>query len=97
MPNILISGIVAARDKMPYVQVDIDGRMVQLGMGEARSVALDLLRAAGYAEADAMIRRFFDKQDYPRGAADALMVEFREFRAELEKQRVDTFYEDQDA
>jgi len=89
MPHILVSGIVAGRDKRPYVQMDLDGRMAQLSIAQARSVALDLLRAAGYAEADAMIWRFFDKNNFPHGAAGALMQEFRDFRSELEMEKVE--------
>jgi hypothetical protein len=48
VPNILVSGIVAVRDKRPYIQVDIDGHMVQMSIAEARNVARILaLRGTG--------------------------------------------------
>lgn len=94
--HILISGIVSGRDKRPYVHVDVGGRLVQLSIADARNIALDLFRACSYAEADAMILKFFDKQEYPEGAAAALMVEFREFRHELDTENVERTTEDPD-
>ena len=67
MANILVGGIVAYRDKRPYVQIDVDGHMVQLSVAEARSVAVDIFRQASRAEADAMIYKFFAEQRSSRG------------------------------
>lgn len=88
--HIFVTGIVSGRDKQPYVQLLNDkGVMVQLSMAQARQVALDILIQASRAEADAMIYTFFDKKDFPKGAAAALMVDFREYRAGLDDEHVE--------
>jgi len=82
-----VNGIVAVRDKRPYVQLSTDqGIVVQLSMSDARQVAMDILQMAARTEADAMILKFFDKAEFPEGASAALMKEFRDFRAELDKE-----------
>lgn len=92
-----VQGIVAQRNKKPYVQLSNDNGMIgQFTIAEARNVALDLLRAASYAEADAMILKFFSKEQFPDGAAAAVMQEFRDFRMELDTEKVDISYSDPD-
>ena len=89
--NLIVSGIVAARNGIPYVQIATDQRMVaQLTVQEARNVAHDILGAAHNAEADAMIVRFFRRNDFPDTALGALMTDFRQFRHELEMEKVET-------
>lgn len=88
-----VQGIVAQRDKKPYVQLSNDKGMIgQFTIAEARSIALDLLRAASYAEADAMLHGFFAKMDFPNAALGALMMEFRDFRHALDMEKVDSDY-----
>ena len=96
MPGILVSGIVSYRDKRPYVKVDVDGHEVQLTLAEARSIALDIMRQSYRAEADAMIYKFFAANDLPEQAAGTLMVEFRNFRSELDREQVETQEQDPD-
>lgn len=85
MPDISVSGIVAARNQEPYVQVTKDGELVlQVNMSEARKIAGDILLAASRAEADAMIIRFFAEHDFPKEAAGALLISFRDFRLGLD-------------
>jgi hypothetical protein len=90
MANILVGGIVAYRDKRPYVQIDVDGHMVQLSVAEARSVAVDIFRQASRAEADAMIYKYFAAHDLPETAAGKLMVDFRNFRSQLDSEKVES-------
>ena len=97
MPNILINGMVAVRNNQPYIQIDIDGKMCQCTMAEARNVARDIERMCARTEADAMIHRFFSVQNFPRAAAAALMVEFREFRHSLDAEAVEKTEVDPDA
>lgn len=101
MPNqpghILINGIVSARDFQPYIQMDIDGHLVQLSMAQARNVARDIEAKCARTEADAMIHRFFSKMEYPRGANDAIMIDFREFRSQLDQEEIETAETDPDA
>ena len=90
MRHFWVNGIVAIRDKQPYVQLSTEkGIIAQLSMAEARTIAMDILQMAARTEADAMLRKFFDRQEYPQGAADALVVAFRNFRAELDDQAVE--------
>jgi hypothetical protein len=76
MPGILVNGIVAQRDKQPYIQImRDDGMMVaQLTMAQARSIAQDILVMASRTEADAMLWRFWEKSELPTGGAQALML-----------------------
>lgn len=83
--HLFVDGIVAARNKVPYVTISTEqGIVVQLDVADARQVAADILQAAGNAEADAMILKFFAKADFPEAAGAAMMIEFREFRHELD-------------
>jgi hypothetical protein len=92
-----VQGIVAARNGVPYVQLANTERMIgQFTIAEARSIALDLLRSASYAEADAMLFKFFKAQEFPDAALGALMQEFRDFRHALDSERVNTKYSDPD-
>lgn len=85
-----VQGIVAARNGMPYVQMaNTKGMIGQFTIAEARSVALDLLRAASYAETDAMIHGFFKRHGLEQGPLAAFMQDFRDFRHELDTERVE--------
>lgn len=95
--NILINGIVSRRDKQPYLQMDVDGHLVQLSMARARNVARDIEAMCARTEADAMIHRFFDRKDFPEGAAQAIMVEFRDFRMKLDEEATEKLRVDPDA
>lgn len=95
--NLIVTGIVAARNGIPYVQIATDSRMVaQLTMAEARNVAFDILDSAHNAEADAMIVGFFKKNDFPETALGALMMDFREFRHQLAMEKITTSRTDPD-
>lgn len=62
----------------------------QFTIAEARSIAMDLLRSASYAETDAMLHGFFKKMDLPAEALGALLIEFRDFRHALDMEKVDS-------
>lgn len=88
-PILTVDGIVARRDFQPYIRLMQDGAPVaQLSMAQARKVAADIVQMCARTEADAMIHRFFDKQNYPPGAGAALMVAFRDFRLALDNEPV---------
>ena len=88
--NLWVNGMVSHRDKQPYIQLSTEkGIFAQLTMAEARNVALDILQMSARTEADVMIHQFFEKEDFPKGADDALMVAFRDFRAALDDQAVE--------
>lgn len=90
MSDFWVNGIVAVRDKMPYVQLSNEkGMIAQLTMAQTRQIAMDMLQMASRTEADAMLLKFFDKMDFPEGAAAALMQEFRDFRAELDAEKLE--------
>ena len=97
MADVVVDGIVAVRDRMPYVRLLVDGQPVaHLSMAEARKVALDILQMSARTEADAMLHLFFSKQEYPSGAAVALMLEFRDFRTALDAEPVEGSLTDPD-
>lgn len=90
MADFWVNGIVAVRDGKPYIQLSNEkGIIAQLSMSETRQIAMDMLVMASRTEADAMIRQFFKKQEFPSGAADAVMVEFRDYRAELDAEKAE--------
>jgi hypothetical protein len=78
--HIFVDGIVAARNKEPYVRITVNGEKAQLTVAEARKIAADLHAVAARTEADAMVLRFFSKSEFPEGAGAALMMDFRYFR-----------------
>lgn len=85
MSVLWVNGIVAARDMKPYVVISRDEHVVgQLTIAEARQFAMDVLQVSARAEADAMLHKFFTKEEFPREAGVELMKEFREFRAGLD-------------
>jgi hypothetical protein len=87
MPTLWVNGIVAARDKMPYIVLSRDEEQIaQLSIAQALNLAQDIYKMAARSEADAMIHKFFSAQEYPAGANNALMVEFRDFRAKLDEE-----------
>lgn len=97
MAEFFVNGIVAQRDKQPYVQLSNEkGMIAQLSMVQARIIAMDILVMCSRTEADAMILKFFDKQQFPIGAATALMQEFREYRMQLEQEKLERKWVDPD-
>lgn len=89
--------IVAARDGQPYIQLSNEhGQIAQLTMAQARNIAHDILVGCSRAEADAMIIRFFERSEFPKNAAGALLIDFRNFRAELDAEVVSRSQEDPD-
>lgn len=95
--HVFVDGIVAARDHEPYVRLTVNGEKAQLNLAEATKIAKDLLTTAARAEADAMIFRFFDKNDFPKGAAAALMQDFRYFRQGQDDKNVEQTLVDPDS
>ena len=89
--NITVEGIVAVRDKQPYVVVRIDDARAQLSLATARHIANDILLQATRIEADAMMVKFFDRMEFPEGALAAIMLEFRDFRQKLDDERIETW------
>jgi hypothetical protein len=98
MRGITVDGIVAVRDKQPYVRLFADGKQIaQLSMAEARNVAMDILQMCARTEADAMIHKFFEKDGFPQAAGAALMLAFRDFRLALDAEDVEKYHVDPDA
>jgi hypothetical protein len=97
MSELLINGIVSARDKRPYVQISTEeGMVAQLSMAQARNVAIDMLQMCARTEADAMLRKFFDRNDFPQSACDAMLIDFRDFRAQLDDEQIERSRSDPD-
>lgn len=90
MASFWVNGIVAQRDKEPYIQLSNENGMIaQLSMAMARKIAMDILQMSARTEADAMILKFFSKFELPEAAAGAMLVEFRDFRAALDQEVVE--------
>jgi hypothetical protein len=89
--HFFVTGIVAQRDKQPYIQLATEhGMVAQFTMNEARQIAMDMLVQASRAEMDAMFCAFMvDKVQAPEQAVNDAMVGFREFRALLDDEAVE--------
>jgi hypothetical protein len=97
MPDFWVNGIVSHRDQQPYVQLSNEkGMIAQLSMGQARKIAMDMLVMCSRTEADAMLVKFFDKNEFPEEAAAALLIAFRDFRAGLDQEKVEGSLQDPD-
>jgi len=93
--NFWVNGIVAVRDKQPYIQLSNDKGMIgQLSVTEARQVANDIMLMAARTEADAMLIKFFGQMELGDQAASLLMNQFRDYRAELDQQKIERSYDE---
>lgn len=89
--GISVEGIVSARDQKPYVVIFFNGQRAQLTMADARNLAGDIVQMCARTEADAMIFKFFFEQQLPQAAATMLMKEFRDYRAKLDDEPINTY------
>lgn len=90
MNDFWVSGIVAARDGKPYIQLSNEkGMIAQLTMSQTRQIAMDMLVMASRTEADAMIHDFFAKRGLSKESSGQLMIEFRDFRAALDAEKAE--------
>lgn len=88
--HVFVDGIVAARNKEPFVRIIINGEQAQLTIAEAHKIATDMLKVAARTEADAMVLRFFSDNQFPPGAGAAIMQEFRYFRQRQDDMEVES-------
>lgn len=96
MSDFWVNGIVANRDKQPYIQLANEkGMIAQLSMSQARKIAMDILVMCSRTEADAMLHKFCELIGHPEASAP-LMIEFREFRAQLDQEKVEGHLQDPD-
>jgi hypothetical protein len=91
MSDFWVQRIVSHRDKKPYIQLSHEKRMiVQLTMGEARNIAMDILQLAARCEADSLLLRFPESMGSGgRGVAGEMMVAFRDCRAQIDEEKVE--------
>ena len=96
--HLIVDGIVAQRNKEPYVRLlQGDKPIAQLTLAQARKIAMDMLVMASRTEADAMLIRFFEGTlQAPIEAAHAMLQEFRLFRFALDEDTVEGVYIDPD-
>jgi flagellar biosynthesis regulator FlbT len=84
--HFFVNGIVAARDKMPYIQFSNErGMIAQLTIAQARQVAADILQMSARTEADSLLLKFVAAKELPEHVGGELMTMFRDFRAELDQ------------
>jgi hypothetical protein len=97
MSDFWVNGIVSSRNGQPYIQLATEkGMLCQMSMAEARNVAMDILQMCARTESDAMIVKFFGKMEFPDEALGGLLIEFRDFRAELDQEKINTSMVDPD-
>jgi hypothetical protein len=95
--HIFVDGIVAARDREPYVRLIVNGEKAQLSIAEAHKIAVDLLKCSARTEADAMVLSFFSSSSFPDGLGASIMQEFRYFRQRQDEKGVDAVVVDPDS
>lgn len=89
MADFWVNGIVSNRDQQPYVQLSNEkGIIAQLTMSQARVIAMDILVMASRTECDAMVLKFFSQFELPDAAAAGMLMEFRDFRMELDEEKL---------
>jgi hypothetical protein len=94
MPNFWVNGIVSHSDGQPKIQLsNEEGIFAQLSMGEARAVANNIMLMCARTEADALLVAFCRKMEFPDEGAMVLMREFRDFRAAIDDEVVETGYD----
>jgi len=97
MADFWVNGIVSNVDGLPKIQLSNEnGIFAQLSMGEARSIAHNIMLMAARTEADALILNFCRKLDSgERGdqMAAVMMQEFRDFRAKIDDEIVESGYD----
>jgi hypothetical protein len=92
--GVSVEGIVAIRDKQPYIKLFKDGfPIAQMSMAQARKFADDIVNMCARTEADSIIHKFFADRQLPPIAAAELMLDFRNYRVEIDSEAVETFYE----
>jgi len=97
MVEFWVNGIVSHRDQQPYVQLSNEkGMIAQLSVGQAVNIALDILRMTFRTEMDAMLWDFCRKQEFPEAAGAAMMMVFRDYRAKLDQEKIETKMSDPD-
>jgi hypothetical protein len=98
MAEFFVNGIVSRRDHQPYIQLSNEkGMIAQLSMAQARIIAMDILVMCSRTEMDAMLRRFcVEKLNLPAEAPDGMVMTFRDYRAELDQEKVERSMTDPD-
>ena len=85
---ILVTGLVSHRTHEPRIDIrDTNGQMhVQMDAEDAIKVALDMIKMSEATMADALLIKWAETNFPEKGTqfAGALMVMFRDFRADLE-------------
>ena len=95
MSDFWVNGIVAVRDKQPYIQLsDANGIFAQLTVNEARQIAHDIMLMASRTEADALLLTFVEEMDLGEQAGSLMMQAFRDFRAKLDNEKTSRPIED---
>ena len=88
--DVWINGMVAASTLQPRIELmSSTGIRMTWSVAEARKIANDIVTMASRTEADAMIIKFFGKAEFPPQAAVHMMREFRDYRAELDREEVE--------
>jgi hypothetical protein len=81
--RINVESMVSARNKQPYVVLEINKERAQMTIPKAREIAYWLLRATSTAEADAFLVGFMDKEiGIGLPEQGNLLARFRNFQTE---------------
>jgi hypothetical protein len=90
-----VNGIVAMRDKHPYIQLsNTEGIICQLSLPEARQIAMDIISMAARTEMDAMLVNYCAEHGSAPNLASAMLVSFRDFRVKLDAEKAERTEDD---
>jgi hypothetical protein len=88
--DVWINGMVGHTTLQPRIELmSSTGIRMTWSVAEARKIANDIVTMCSRTEADAMLVRFFMARELPMEAAALLMKEFRDYRAELDGEKVE--------
>jgi hypothetical protein len=94
MANFWVNGIVSHSDGQPKIQLSNEnGIFAQLSMGEARAIANNIMLMCARTEADALLLAFCRKMEFPEQTGAVMMQKFRDFRAAIDDEVVETGYD----
>ena len=89
--SIVVNGLVAKRDKEPYIQLMDDQGTIfaQLTIRMAQSIAMDMLVMAARTEMDAAMYKFASEMGMDSELASRLIVSMRDYRHKLDQEKLE--------
>lgn len=78
--RVMVSTLFGKESRQPLVRIEVPTAVMQISTGEARALAMNILRAAEAADADGALVAFSEQHHFPEEAIAALLQTFRKVR-----------------